>query len=85
MTCEKGNKEGKRRLLQRDEFESIECKLPPIQMQREIAEQIGVFRTDIELTDREIDLLTRQKRGLMQKLLTGQWRVRVDSSKEEAA
>lgn len=70
-----GNKEGKRRLLQRDEFESIEFKLPPIQTQREIAAQLAVFRAELDLTDREIQALTRQKRGLMQKLLTGEWRV----------
>jgi type I restriction enzyme S subunit len=70
-----GNKEGKRRLLQRDEFESIEFKLPPIQTQREIAAQIAVFRAELDLTDREIEALTRQKRGLTQKLLTGEWRV----------
>lgn len=71
-----GNKEGKRRLLQRDEFESIEFKLPAREAQREIAAKLAVFRTDLELTEREIEALTRQKRGLMQKLLTGEWRVR---------
>lgn len=70
-----GNKEGKRRLLQRDEFERIEFKLPPREAQREIAAKLRVFRTDLELTEREIEALTRQKRGLMQKLLTGEWRV----------
>ena len=70
-----GNKEGKRRLLQRDEFERIEFKLPPKEAQREIAAKLTVFHTDLELTEREIGALTRQKRGLMQKLLTGEWRV----------
>jgi type I restriction enzyme S subunit len=70
-----GNKEGKRRLLQRDEFESIEFTLPPLETQREIAAKLAVFRADFDLTVREIEALTRQKRGLMQKLLTGEWRV----------
>ena len=74
-----GNKEGKRRLLQRDEFESIEFKLPPREAQREIAAKLAVFRTDLELTEREIEALTRQKRGLMQKLLTGEWRVKLEA------
>ena len=74
-----GNKEGKRRLLQRDEFESIEFKLPPREAQREIAAKLAVFRTDLELTEREIAALTRQKRGLMQKLLTGEWRVKLEA------
>lgn len=84
-----GNKEGKRRLLQRDEFESIEFTLPPLETQREIAAKLAVFRADFDLTVREIEALTRQKRGLMQKLLTGEWRVPLDyaetpSSTEEA-
>lgn len=79
-----GNKEGKRRLLQRDEFESIEFKLPPREAQREIAAKLAVFRTDMELTEREIEALTRQKRGLMQKLLTGEWRVNTTETTEVA-
>lgn len=79
-----GNKEGKRRLLQRDEFESIEFKLPPREAQREIAAKLAVFRTDLELTEREIEALTRQKRGLMQKLLTGEWRVNTTEATEVA-
>jgi type I restriction enzyme S subunit len=70
-----GNKEGKRRLLQREEFEGIEFKLPPIDVQREIAATLRVLQADMALTDREIDAHARQKRGLMQKLLTGEWRV----------
>ena len=73
-----GNKEGKRRLLQRDEFESIEFKLPAIDTQREIAARIAVFRAELDLTNRKIEALTRQKRGLMQKLLTGEWRVNTE-------
>jgi type I restriction enzyme S subunit len=73
-----GNKEGKRRLLQRDEFESIEFNLPPREVQSEIAAKLAAFRTDLELTEREIEALTRQKRGLMQKLLTGAWRVTLE-------
>ena len=80
-----GNKEGKRRLLQRDEFESIEFKLPPRDTQREIAAKLAVFRAELDLTDREIEALTRQKRGLMQKLLTGEWRVTADASATEPA
>jgi type I restriction enzyme S subunit len=72
-----GNKEGKRRLLQRDEFQSIEFTLPPVDVQREIAAKLAVFQADVDLTAREIETLTRQKRGLMQKLLTGTWRVRI--------
>lgn len=70
-----GNKEGKRRLLQREEFASIEFHLPPVETQREIADQLATFRRDVSVTERHLNALTRQKRGLMQKLLTGEWRV----------
>lgn len=75
-----GNKEGKRRLLQRDEFAGIEFNLPPIEVQREIASRLALVQRDLELTDREIAALTRQKRGLMQKLLTGEWGVLVEGA-----
>jgi type I restriction enzyme S subunit len=80
-----GNKEGKRRLLQRDEFESIEFKLPSKEVQSEIAHKLSVFQTDLDLADAEIKALTDQKRGLMQKLLTGEWRVDVSDDEEAAA
>lgn len=70
-----GNKEGKRRLLQRDEFASIEFNLPPIEIQREIACKLADFKRDVAASERQLEALTRQKRGLMQKLLTGEWRV----------
>ena len=73
-----GNKEGKRRLLQRDEFDSIDFFLPPIEEQRRIVEVLSQFERDRHLTDQELQLVIRQKRGLMQKLLTGEWRVKLE-------
>ena len=70
-----GNKEGKRRLLQRDEFASIEFNLPPMEVQGEIARKLADFRRDVTETERKLETLTRQRLGLMQKLLTGEWRV----------
>lgn len=80
-----GNKEGKRRLLQRSEFESIEFRLPSKEVQGEIAHKLSVFQADLDLADSEIKALTDQKRGLMQKLLTGNWRVKVSDGEEAAA
>ena len=37
---------------------------------------------EIALLDAEIKALTRQKRGLMQKLLTGEWRVEVSDDEK---
>lgn len=85
MRSSQGNKEGKRRLLQRDEFQSIEFRLPSKEVQSEIAHKLSVFQTDLDLADAEIKALTHQKRGLMQKLLTGEWRVEVSDDEEAAA
>lgn len=73
-----GNKEGKRRLLSRDEFGSVEFNLPDIEVQEEIAGKLSVAEQDLALTAAEIEALARQKRGLMQKLLTGEWPVTLD-------
>ena len=35
----------------------------------------AAWRDDLAATEREIEAVNRQKRGLMQKLLTGEWRV----------
>ena len=45
--------------------------------QAAIAEVIETSRVELDLIDAEIDALTCQKRGLMQKLLTGEWRVQL--------
>lgn len=72
-----GNKEGKRRLLQRDEFAGIKFNLPPPEVQLDIAQKLAVARRDEELTKLQLDALQRQKHGLMHKLLTGERRVEV--------
>lgn len=72
-----GNKDGKRRLLQRHEFESLEFKLPPAKAQQEITNALLEFQRDVAVTEKQRGALKRQKRGLMQKLLTGEWRVKV--------
>jgi len=44
--------------------------------QAAIAEVIDTSQAELSCIEAEIDLLTRQKRGLMEKLLTGEWRVK---------
>jgi type I restriction enzyme S subunit len=46
--------------------------------QAAIAEVVATTQAELACIDAEIEALTRQKRGLMQKLLTGEWRVTVD-------
>lgn len=46
--------------------------------QAAIAEVVEVSQAELNAIVSEIDLLTRQKRGLMQKLLTGEWIVKAE-------
>lgn len=48
--------------------------------QAAIAAVVEVSQAELNAIVSEIDLLTRQKRGLMQKLLTGEWRVQVEEA-----
>ena len=48
--------------------------------QEAIAEIINTSNAELALIEAEIEALSRQKRGLMQKLLTGEWRVQPDDA-----
>jgi len=61
--------------LYSDDFYSCRVPVPPIDEQRKIARALTAAKQELALLDGEIEALTRQKRGLMQKLLTGEWRV----------
>ena len=51
--------------------------MPPLQTQRRIVSILNESQKEILLMKEELLLIRRQKRGLMQKLLTGEWRVPV--------
>ena len=51
--------------------------------QAAIAEVVDASHAECAGIEAEIETLTRQKRGLMQKLLTGEWRVNLKSSQKE--
>lgn len=61
-----------------DEFLSTTVPLPPLDQQTKIAKALDAASADIDLLKRQLAALRVQKRGLMQKLLTGQWRLNVD-------
>lgn len=65
--------------LYADDFFSCEVPVPPLAEQERIARAITATNDELALLDNEITALQRQKRGLMQKLLTGEWRVGVAS------
>jgi len=64
------------------DFGDMYIPAPPLEEQRAHAASVLLLEADINLEKQRIDALMRQKRGLMQKLLTGEWRVKVN---EEAA
>lgn len=53
--------------------------------QAAIADVVNASHAELACLDAEIKSLTDQKRGLMQKLLTGEWRVEVSDDEEAAA
>lgn len=59
-----------------DDFFGCKVPVPPIDEQERIALALTAAKHELALLDREIDALQRQKRGLMQKLLTGEWRIK---------
>lgn len=62
------------------DFGDMPIPVPSLDEQRAQASAMGLFDEEMYLDRRRIEALTRQKRGLMQKLLTGEWRVQIGSS-----
>ncbi|MDR2067369.1 MAG: restriction endonuclease subunit S [Holosporaceae bacterium] len=60
-------------ILNKSVFSNIKIPLPPLSEQRAIAAILTIADEEISLLKRKLDLLIQQKRGLMQKLLTGKW------------
>ena len=54
---------------------TIAIPFPDIQKQKNIAFELGLNEKEINLLKKELAALKQQKRGLMQKLLTGTWKV----------
>lgn len=61
-----------------EDFFGCKVPVPPIEDQRRIGEALTTAKHELSLLDEEIEALTQQKRGLMQKLLTGEWPVTLD-------
>lgn len=59
------------------EFAAITIPLPDSKVQTAIARYLNALREEIKLLGGSVTALKTQKRGLMQKLLTGQWRLRI--------
>jgi type I restriction enzyme, S subunit len=51
--------------------------LPPLDVQRRKVSFLDAVQLEIDLLKKQVEAYRQQKRGLMQKLLTGEWQVRV--------
>lgn len=65
----------KARRIAPEDWLASPIRLPDRTQQDRTAEIIATARREVETTGRSIEALKSQKRGLMQKLLTGKWRV----------
>ena len=70
-----GIRDGKQVSFQ--DFCSIKIPFPPIEEQQAIAAMLDEAEREIVLLRNQVTAFKKQKRGLMQKLLTGQWRVKL--------
>ncbi len=57
---------------------AIPLPLPRLEQQQKIVEILNTAIQEIQLLKKQVKAYRKQKRGLMQKLLTGQWRVKVN-------
>lgn len=67
---------GRNRVLNKKDFLKLTISLPPLGEQRRLAQILAAQDILIETEKSLLVSLNSQKRGLMQKLLTGQWRLK---------
>ena len=72
---------GTRKALRFSALASMEVELPKRADQERIAAILNESHREIDLLYTQLEILRRQKRGLMQKLLTGEWRVPLPDTK----
>jgi len=63
--------------IQKKDIDAFPVKIPPSAEQGRIASLLDTARSEITLLEKTVPKYREQKRGLMQKLLTGQWRLNI--------
>lgn len=71
-----GIRDGKQ--ISYSDLQSVKIPCPPLPEQKAIADVLSKADEEIDLLTKKLSLLREQKKGLMQKLLTGQIRVKVN-------
>ena len=59
------------------EYQFLDIPLPTLENQQKIANSLDTAKKEIDTLKKLVDRYRTQKRGLMQKLLTGKWRVKM--------
>ncbi|SLM31015.1 putative Restriction modification system DNA specificity domain protein [Desulfamplus magnetovallimortis] len=67
---------GRNRVLNKKDFLKMPIWLPDLETQKNIGGYLGAIDKEIDLLKQLADKYKTQKRGLMQKMLTGEWRVK---------
>jgi type I restriction enzyme, S subunit len=67
---------GRNRVLNKKDFLKMPIWLPDLKTQKNIGEYLGAIDREIDLLKQLADKYKTQKRGLMQKMLSGEWRVK---------
>ena len=66
---------GRNRVLSKIDFLKLELKMPDVNEQAAIADVLKAANKELDLLRSKLDALKEQKKGLMQRLLTGQIRI----------
>ena len=70
---------GQRYVLSQDDYRNMKAFIPTdITEQKAIADVLSTADEEIDLLNKKLEALKEQKKGLMQQLLTGQTRVKVN-------
>ncbi|MDL2268918.1 restriction endonuclease subunit S [Desulfosarcina sp. OttesenSCG-928-A07] len=72
---------GQRYVISQSGFRKIEILFPPFEIQQQISDILFTAQQEIDLLKQVVEKYKVQKRGLMQKMLTGEWRIKPETSK----
>ena len=71
---------GRNRVMSKKDFLKLEVTIPDIEEQKAIGSILKTAMAELKFYDQKLAALQQQKKGLMQKLLTGEVRVKIDNN-----
>jgi type I restriction enzyme, S subunit len=71
---------GRNRVMSKKDFLKLEVNIPDVKEQKAIADILNTAVAELKLHQQQLDTLRQQKKGLMQKLLTGEIKVNISNS-----